>query len=137
MSESAELQRVNSFCHIRLSLEYLVRKLGKQPSTSDRLEVAQWWERLQFRVDNFQRHVANFWGLDNLDRIPTNPHPIGDQDLVGSDSEDEDDMTDIFRPSHWMILWLQKGNHCCYHLPLEQMYAWRRVTPSMLSRRKN
>ena len=81
--------QLSHLCRVTLALE--VHKLGKKPTTSERLYVAEKRERLQARIDAFHRQAVEFWGPISGD-VPVNHlEPIDDEDLVPSDVDDDGD----------------------------------------------
>ncbi len=73
-----------------MTLSAVVRKLGRRPTPEEKLQVAQRRERLQGRIDAYQRKAAEFWAPDSTDSLscPDCPEEV---DFDSSDSEDEAD----------------------------------------------
>ena len=75
----------------RLTLARVIKKMGRQPSTLEKLEVAQKRERLQARIDLFHRRALEFWPLDSLDADLEFRHNEDPPGVDGSDSEDDEE----------------------------------------------
>jgi hypothetical protein len=75
----------------RLTLAAFVRKLGRQPTIPQKLDLAQRRERLQTRIDTFHWQAAQFWAPDDMDSHLQGPTIFEDPDVEFSDSDDDDD----------------------------------------------
>lgn len=86
--------------NFRLTLVALIRKLGRQPTTSQKLDLAQRRERLQARIDAFHQKAVQFWAPDDMDShlhipiISEDPHV----ELSDSDSDAEEDNVFVTHP---------------------------------------
>jgi hypothetical protein len=82
----------------RLTLSSVIRRLGKRPSTSEVLEVAGKRERLQARIDAYQKQAAQFWQPDAEEFRLQGPEiirdPIGDESDASDDADE--DYQDVF-----------------------------------------
>jgi hypothetical protein len=85
----------------RLTLSSVIRRLGKRPSTSEVLEVAGKRERLQARIDAYQKQAAQFWQPDAEEFRLQGPEiirdPIGDESDASDDADE--DYQDVFAAS--------------------------------------
>ncbi len=82
-----------------MTLSAVVRKLGRQPTPEEKLNVAQRRERLQGRIDTYQRKAAEFWAPDSADSLSSAYHQ-DELEFLSSDSDDEaDNDTNVFLTS--------------------------------------
>jgi hypothetical protein len=88
----------------RLTLATAVQKLGRTPSTKEKLNVEEKRERLQARVDAFHKHASEFWGVDSEDNGLVPPEMFDFQELGASDSEESstEEDNDYVWPSPWI-----------------------------------
>jgi hypothetical protein len=80
--------------YIRLTLAAFVRKLGRKPTTSQKLDLAQRRERLQARIDAFHRQASQFWAPDDMDSNLQTRTIFEDPDVEFLDSDDSDEEGD-------------------------------------------
>jgi len=75
----------------------MIRKLGQNASTADKLDVARRRERLQVRIESFHRQAAQFWTADSMDHLASfDPSKDGDDLLLDSDEEEEEEEEETF-----------------------------------------
>jgi hypothetical protein len=78
----------------------LIRNLGKNPSTTERLDIAHKRERLQARIEAFHNHAAEHWGPGSVDISLYSQGNESGEDLHPSDMEDEaGEIDDVFTSS--------------------------------------
>jgi len=81
----------------------MIRKIGRNPSTAEKVDIAQRRERLQARIDAYDRQAAEFWAPEYVD-IPSEGSNDREQDVLPSDSEDEEEdyvfLSSPFKDSH-------------------------------------
>jgi hypothetical protein len=56
----------------------VVQRLGKRPTTAERIEIAEKRERLQARIDVFHKKASEFWQPDTHDASLYHPEDTGD-----------------------------------------------------------
>ena len=87
----------------RLTLSTTVRKLGRKASTQERINVEEKRQRLQARIDTFNKHAVEFWGSDMEEDSLVLPERIGLSDQDSPDSEDSStEEDDVFSKSPWI-----------------------------------
>jgi hypothetical protein len=80
-----------------VTLACMIRKLGQNASTADKLDVARRRERLQVRIESFHRQAAQFWTADSMDHLASfDPSKDGDDLLLDSDEEEEEEEEETF-----------------------------------------
>jgi hypothetical protein len=70
-------------------LAAMVRKMGRNPSTAEKVDIAQRRERLQARIDTYDQQAAEFWAPEDVD-IPLDGSNNHEPEGLPSDSEDEE-----------------------------------------------
>jgi hypothetical protein len=77
-------------------LAAMIRKLGGNPSTADKLDVARRRERLQARIESFHRQAAQFWTADSMDPTLNSVDKGKDREDLACDSDEEADEEEAF-----------------------------------------
>jgi hypothetical protein len=89
-------------CH-RLTLGMNVRKLGRSPSATERLNVEEKRQRLQARIDAFHKHAMGFWGADLEEDRLVPPERFDIPDPGSSDGDDSSpEEEEVFPPCPWI-----------------------------------
>jgi hypothetical protein len=83
----------------RLSLSTYRRKLGPRPTSAQKLELAKRRERLQARLDLFEKRAGAAFGDLNLDEIEDSVDTQAPWITVGSDLEDHQPNADSHTPA--------------------------------------
>ena len=68
----------------------MIRKMGRKPSTAEKIDIAHRRERLQARIDAFDQQAAEFWPPEYVDIPSDGPNDL-EQDILPSDSEDKEE----------------------------------------------
>jgi hypothetical protein len=79
---------------LRVFLATISRRLGRNASVKERLDLAERWQRLQSRIDDFHSGAAQLWPVDEED-LWLEGGAVDPPDILPSDSE-EDEEEDFF-----------------------------------------
>jgi hypothetical protein len=86
-----------------LTLATTVRKLGRKASNEERIHVEEKRQRLQARIDTFNKHAVEFWGSDLDEDSLVLPERIDHPDQDSADSEDSSmEEEAVFSKSPWI-----------------------------------
>jgi hypothetical protein len=77
----------------------MIRKLGRNPSTAEKLDVARRRERLQVRIETFHRQAAQFMTTDSMDPPMNTVDKQRDTEYIWDSDEETDEEESFFTSS--------------------------------------